>query len=107
MGVTTPHFALPFRFIAGTAAVTEQDSTEEVMDCVQAIVRYTHGDRTELPEFGLPDLLFTTGDIDTELIDQLIQEWEPRAESLSEEIPDEYDQTIRHILIQAQGGNDA
>ena len=38
-----PHFSLPFRFAPPAAAVTEQDSLDEIADCVLAILLCPHG----------------------------------------------------------------
>ena len=76
-----PHFDIPFRFLNNKrAAVTEQDTDAEIMDCVEAIVRYKHGDRPERIEFGIPDFTFHLPGIDGSLIQESIREFEPRAD---------------------------
>lgn len=87
--VDIPHFALPFRFELGgsdvvAAAVTEQDSVEEIADCVECTIRTVAGERTTLPEFGRPETLEFT--INRELaraqLTQALNEAEPRAISI-------------------------
>lgn len=76
-----PHFDIPFRFLNNkSAAVNEQDSDREIMDCVETIVRYQVGDRPERPEFGIPDFTFTLPGTDSSLIQASIREFEPRAD---------------------------
>ena len=73
-----PHLALPFRIVDGRAAVTEQDTFEEIRDCVQAIIRTPRGFRLELPDFGVPDQTFHEGGADADEIAAALDRWEPR-----------------------------
>lgn len=80
--VATPHLRLPFQFSnhKGAALVNEQDSAEDILDCVKAIVAFQIGSRHDLPEFGIPELPFQM--YTEEVIDELrrhIEEWEDRA----------------------------
>jgi hypothetical protein len=74
-----PHFSLPFRFAGPQAAVNEQDSIEEIADCVVAILLCPLGYRIELPDFGLPDPVFSSPSVDAGQMQQVIETWEPRA----------------------------
>ena len=84
-----PHFSLPFRFdeLRGgerTVSVTEQDSAEEVGDCVELILRTEQGQRQTMPGFGRPEsLAFTT---DRQLVQSQVQntvdEHEPRVRAV-------------------------
>lgn len=75
----TPHFSLPFRFQGNppVAVMTEQDSVDEIADCIEAVVLTRPGERMELPNFGLRDPTFT-GVSDDDLM-TAIERWEPRA----------------------------
>lgn len=80
--VRNPHFQLPFRFggINGGAFVNEQDSTDDIIDCIKAIIAFPIGSRQDLPTFGVPDLLFKR--VDDQVISQVqlaIARWEVRA----------------------------
>lgn len=59
--VTTPHMRLPLKFggMNGGAVVNEQDTSEDIIDCVKAIFAYQTGTRWDMPEFGIPDMLFS------------------------------------------------
>lgn len=74
-----PHFSLPFRFAGPQAAVVEQDSLEEIADCLVAVLTCPQGFRVELPDFGLPDPTFSTPQVSRELLREVVEEWEPRA----------------------------
>jgi hypothetical protein len=81
-----PHFSYPFRFGGPAAAVSEQDSLEEIADCCAAILLCPLGYRDELPEFGLPPQTFATAP-DLDEIRGALDTWEPRAASLLAEDP--------------------
>lgn len=53
-----PHLRVPLEFVGGKLAVVEQDSTEEVTQCVEAVLRYRKGERLTRPSFGVGDLTF-------------------------------------------------
>lgn len=78
--------------------VVEQDTTDEVAQCVEVLMLTVEGERIELPEYGVPDLAFSTGIPMTEL-ETRIEEWEPRAEFLLEEDHDELDELVRRVQI--------
>lgn len=79
MTVEIPHFALPFRFVGGHAAVNEQDSVDDVEACVLAVASYPVGSRIEKPEFGVPDQTFRQGGVDVTALEAAVNRWEPRA----------------------------
>jgi hypothetical protein len=81
--VINPHFRLPLQFggIKGGALVNEQDSSDDVIDCVRAIIAYPVGVREALPEFGIPDIMFRQET--SALMVQVraaIEQWEERVE---------------------------
>lgn len=104
--VDIPHWSLPFRFELlpdGTrrVAVTEQDSVEEVRDCVELILRTVQSERATLPEFGRPAILeFTTDrELARSLVQQAIDESEPRAQAIVEAAPvDTQDEGLLRLL---------
>jgi phage baseplate assembly protein W len=75
-----PHFAIPFRIDPQRGAyVTEQGSEQEIMDCVEVVMRYNPGDRPEKLTFGIPDETFKE-EVDVVSIANAVSEWEPRVE---------------------------
>ena len=97
-----PHFDLPFRFTASQAAVVEQDSVEEIAECVLAILLCPQGYRVELPEFGLADPTFSTPGVDLAAVRQAVELWEPRADLLLTQRPDALDELIRRVQVLVQ-----
>lgn len=78
-----PKFKIPFQIgPSGSAYVVEQDSDEEVVQCVTSIVSTVKGTRVEQPEFGVPDPTFRQGGPDLETYRQAIADWEPRAAAI-------------------------
>ena len=98
-----PHIALPFRFIGqgpGGVNCNEQDTLDEIYDCVQTIVRCPKGYRPELMEFGVDDQTFSERDeIDLDLLAQQIEDWEARADNLYSQAPDKFDEMIDIVKI--------
>jgi hypothetical protein len=80
-----PHFALPFRFATPQCATSEQDSIEEIADCVLAVLLCPLGYRVELPDFGIPDPVFSSPNVDTGDLRVAIETWEPRAATSMEQ----------------------
>lgn len=91
-----PHFALPFRF-SPPAAVTEQDSLEEIADCCVAILLCPYQFRVELPEFGLPDPTFSMPTVDLNVIRTVVDRWEPRAAMTLDTEPDASDTLLARV----------
>ena len=94
-----PHFAYPFRFATPQAAVVEQDSLDEIADCVLAVLLCPQGFRVELPSFGIEDPTFTTQPVD---VSGQAQIWEPRASILFDEQRDRYDELVDRVKLVVQ-----
>lgn len=92
-----PHFSYPFRFATPLAAVSEQDSLDEIADCVLVTLLCPRGYRAELPEFGLPDLTFSSPDVDVDVLRRTVEFWEPRALTIFDAQPDPMDALLSHI----------
>ncbi len=100
---TIQHFSLPFRIVAGTAATSEQDTLEEIRDCVEAILRTPKGSRVELPAFGIPDTTFSAA-ADAALIEQAVAEWEPRAAAAAAADNSSLSEFISTVTVAVSGG---
>ncbi|MCI4360261.1 MAG: hypothetical protein L3J91_01005 [Thermoplasmata archaeon] len=86
-----PHFSVPFRFELQRSGqmvipVTEQDTVDEIADCVEMTLRYEQGERRTLPGFGRPQMLaFTTErELARAQIQTVVDEAEPRVRSIIE-----------------------
>lgn len=97
-----PHFSLPFRFAHPQAAVSEQDSLDEIADCVYVVLVCPTGFRVELPAFGLPDPAFSMPAPDLDEIRDVIETWEERAGVLLDQQPDVLDALIARIGVNVQ-----
>lgn len=73
----TPQITLPFRVVGGAVVQHEQDTFEDITQNAVVVMRYTKGDRTADPEFGIPDLTFHMGPIDPRSLANTIQNYEP------------------------------
>lgn len=101
-----PHFSMPFRLQGDHFAVTEQDTSAEVADCVELTLRTVQGERRTLPEFGRPDFLEFTSDRDLAVAEtqQAIEAAEPRARVMLERDDGEADEGI--LRLRAMWGFD-
>lgn len=66
---------------SGRLVTIEQDSAEDIAQCVALILDTRPGERAAFPEFGLPDPLFA--DLDIDEIAETVQRWEERADQLT------------------------
>jgi len=100
-----PHFDLPFRMAyqhgVPSAVEVDQDTNDDVFNCVVAIVRTHVGFRPEVPDFGLSDLVFVVQPLDTDSLQADITIQEPRASVLIKEMPTYMDELEAHLVIQA------
>lgn len=78
--VVTPHLKVPFQWGAdGHAQVVEQNSVEDVTQCVFAVLNTRLGFRLEIPTFGLRKQILTENGPSLTQIEAAVLEWEPRA----------------------------
>lgn len=99
--VNTPHFDLPFRWgTDGHPVVVEQDSWDDVANCVLNIMDTTVGRRIESPGFGIADPTFEAQPINLAAITEAVIQQEPRAALLMEQNPDQLDSLIADVLAQ-------
>lgn len=79
MADSVPHFALPFRLDpTGRFATVEQDSPEELAQCVAVCLTTPQGSRVEVPDYGSPRTDFHVPP--PESIVDAVHEWEPRVD---------------------------
>jgi phage baseplate assembly protein W len=92
-----PHFALPFRFERNVAAVVEQDTTDEITDCMTSILLCPLGFRSELPAYGVEDPTFAMGAVDLDALAAAVRLWEPRADAVFTQHPDALDALVADV----------
>jgi hypothetical protein len=104
--VAIPHVSMPPRFVNGRLVVVEQDSIEEIRDCVANIARYRIGDRPEKPGFGIDDQTFSQNGPDVGLMAAQISVWEPRAGLAAQLDGTHLEELVANVVINVtdQGG---
>lgn len=83
MAVEVPQLAVPFRVEGGEAAVVEQGSDAEVLQCVEAVLRYRPGDRDDLPEFGTRDQAHQQGGARLAELTDAVERYEERVHAVA------------------------
>lgn len=107
MADITPHFRFPFQLTTDGKGprVNDQDSQNDVEDCVEVVLSTLLGERQELPAYGLPDQVFQENGADLQIIDTVIDQWEPRAEAtLSATEIEELAQRVRINMRETNAG---
>lgn len=79
--------------------VVEQDTTDDVLACVLAILLCPHGYRAELPDFGIDDPTFTQDQPDRNAIAAAVAAWEPRADVVMTGAHDPLDDLISYVSL--------
>lgn len=77
----------PLRFVNGLPVMVDQDSPQEIGECVEVILRYPVGSCVDLPDFGRPEVTFEQSGVDLDVLRDVVQEWEPRAEAFLDRDP--------------------
>src|SRR5215472_1043587 len=85
--------------VAG-ATTNEQDSFEDISDCVEAIIRTPLGFRSDVLTFGFPQVELTTQPVLNAAIAELVAEQETRAQIVLSEKPDAFDPLIDRIRVE-------
>lgn len=102
--VRVPHLSTPMRLSGDRLSANEQNTDEEIVECVEAILRTPLGSRETAPELGLPALEFLDEDEQlVEIVDAILK-GEPRAGEVQEEaeitLAEEY---ARAYLVRIEG----
>lgn len=74
-----PKLAIPLRLSGTKLATVEQDTQDEVAQCVYAVAATELGTRLERRDFGVTSPLFRQGGADLVEIQGAVERWEPRA----------------------------
>lgn len=80
MSFLSPHFGFPLALTPdGRRLIArEQDSYEDIEDCVEIVLSTQIGERQETPEYGTPDQAFRENGVDLVRVRAAIDRWEPR-----------------------------
>jgi phage baseplate assembly protein W len=99
-----PHLRIPF-FVGATdaAEVVEQDTPDEIAQCVQVLISTTIGQRIEIPDYGVPDSTFVQEtDVQIGAIVAAVAKWEPRASVQITSVPDSLDELLRQLSVKVR-----
>lgn len=102
-GVIVPHFSFPFHTDGTSFAVVEQDTQEEIQQCVEILLLTPSDSRLVLPEYGTPETLFTQVPVNVSAIISKLNEWEPRAAVDFNQTVDTVNQMVSHIGVSVDG----
>lgn len=107
MPVDTPKIAFGFRLQSDGAriAVHEQDSNDEIMDCVEVLLSTELGERQDVPDYGIPDMAFRQNGVDENALTAALSKWEDRAVTTIRTT--EFANFIERLRIGVGGGSDA
>lgn len=83
--IVTPKLKVPIEISGSSAAVVEQDSDDEVIQCVTAIMRTRPGTRPDDSQMGVPDFAFRENGADIEAIRAVLVKYEPRARTMTDQ----------------------
>jgi phage baseplate assembly protein W len=92
--------AWPLRVVDGRLATVEQDSPEDIQQCLKAILLTRIGERPDLPEMGCAELVFGEQPLELDAIREVLARHEPRAAVLATTHPDLLDAAIAEIRLE-------
>lgn len=99
----TPHFAYPFAFNSkGQSVTVEQDSEQDCVARAANVCVCTEGFRDELPEYGIPSLLFRTVPLPIGEVQEAVARWAEVDLSVSEHA-EGVETAIRKVLAEVAG----
>lgn len=100
-----PKLKVPLRVGAKGLECVEQDSDEEVLQCVEAILRTQPGTRPDDPAIGMPDFAFSENGVDPVVVRSILSRYEPRAEVMTDAELVELAETMRvQVLATTEEG---
>lgn len=82
MPIVTPKIRLPFTVANDSIVMIEQDTIDEVAQCVYVILATEYGSRIEDPEFGIRDQAHRKGGADEGQLRAAIETYEERVREL-------------------------
>lgn len=97
------HFDLPFRLDRhGSMVVNDQDSDEDIIASLKAILLWRRGHRLDRPDLGIDDPTFEQGGVNLDALHDLLVEQEPRAELLLARNPGLLTRMVDEITVDAR-----
>lgn len=84
----------------GRLATVEQDSGEDIELCARAILLHRVGERSDVPEMGVPDLAFSEQPVDVDGVLEVLERHEPRITVLATQAPDALEQLVADVRLE-------
>src|SRR5215471_5264116 len=81
------------------AAIQEQDTFDDIANCVECVVRTPYGFRQDNLAFGMPEFELLTQPVMSDVINDVVSQQEPRAEILMSENRSLWDQFITNVVL--------
>lgn len=107
MALDVPKLSFPFRLSESgrSVMVVEQNSDDEILDCVEVLLSTERGERLEVPDYGVPDQSFLQGGVDVNDLVGAVARWEPRATVMIQQT--EFRDLLQRLRIAVGGGTSA
>jgi phage baseplate assembly protein W len=99
MMADVPHLRFPLRLIGTKLDQVEQDSADDIQQCIATILSTPLGFSDQLPKLGITDQTFYEGGADVQEIQQQLDQHEPRWSDLVTEAPDRLDEALSIVSI--------
>lgn len=103
VSVRIPHFKFPLKLAPNGVSLTvvDQDSDDEIIDCIEVLLLTELGERIEDPDYGIPDGAFTENGINETALQAAIIRIEDRAELVLES--DAIQDAVQRVRVRVQG----
>lgn len=98
-----PHLKIPLELAGNSFATVEQDSPEDIAQCVKIILRTPFGSRDDVPTMGLTEQRYRAGGPNLAEIERQILEHEPRVDVLVELAPLLLDEALAEVGVRMGG----
>ena len=102
--IAIPHLKLPLALVGSKLSQVEQDSVDDIAQCIATIVSTPLGFSDEIPQMGLTMQEFYEGGADVQEIQQQLDTHEPRWSDLVTEAPDRLDVSLSIVGIRVTRG---
>jgi phage baseplate assembly protein W len=97
-----PQYQTPFSVVNGQVVEIEQDTAQEIGQCIEAVLRTPEGTLIDQPDFGRPDEAFAqlSPNPSADVYLAAVERWEPRAQVIGTAAVED---SIKRIVIKQEG----
>lgn len=95
-----PRLKWPLELVGTSLATVEQDSDEDIVQCLKGVLRHRPGDRPDIPALGVPDLAFAEQPLHLEVVQEVLRRHEPRVDVLLTQDPALIDQLVAEVKVE-------